>query len=237
MSTGVEILCNLVVVSVSPRRKRPRVGRTPGSPPNREAILEAARSYFVRHGYDRATIRAIAAYASVDPALVHHYFGSKDQLLVAALKLPVNPRDVLPELLDGPVEGIGERLLRRVLSVWAGDLETGGHMIGLIRASITHEDAARMMREFFTREIIGRLVEELEVPQPRLRVGLVASQLMGLAMARFIVRMESIASADSETLIACYAPTIQRYLTGPLPGDHAARPGRAKTRGRRVLLA
>jgi tetracycline repressor-like protein len=75
------------------------------------------------------------------------------------------------------------------------------------------------------------------VPQPRLRVGLVASQLMGLAMARFIVRMESIASADSETLIACYAPTIQRYLTGPLPGDHAARPSRAKTRGRRALQA
>jgi hypothetical protein len=76
-----------------------------------------------------------------------------------------------------------------------------------------------MMREFFTREIIGRVVESLEVPQPRLRIGLVASQLMGLAMCRFILRLGPIADADPETLIACYAPTIQRYLTGRLPGD------------------
>lgn len=199
------------------------MGRTPGSPPNREAILDAARNYFERHGYERATIRGIAAEAGVDPALVHHYFGSKQQLLVAALKLPVNPREVLPELLAGPVEGIGERLLRRILSVWGADWARGGNLIGLIRTSMTHEDAARMMREFFTREVIGRLAEELEVPQPRLRIGLVASQLMGLAMARFIIRLEPIASADPETLIACYGPTIQRYLTGPLPGDEAAR--------------
>ena len=210
-------------MKVSSRRKRPRVGRAPGSPPNREAILEAARDYFEHHGYDRATIRGIAAEAGVDPALVHHYFGSKDQLLVAALQLPVNPRDVVPELLDGPVESIGERLLRRALSVWGDDWASGGHMISLIRASMTHENAAQMMREFFTREIIGRLAEKLEVPQPRLRVALVASQLMGLAMARFIIRMEPIASADPETLIAAYAPTVQRYLTGPLPGDEAAR--------------
>jgi len=96
-------------------------------------------------------------------------------------------------------------------------------MISLIRASMTHENAAQMMREFFTREIIGRLAEKLEVPQPRLRVALVASQLMGLAMARFIIRMEPIAGADRETLIAAYAPTIQRYLTGSLPGDDAGR--------------
>lgn len=208
-------------MSASSKRKRPRVGRAPGSPPNREAILDAALGYFARHGYDRATIRAIAAEAGVDPALVHHYFGSKDQLLVAALKLPVNPRDVVPELLAGPVGDIGERLLRRVLSVWGADSARGGHMIALIRAAITRDEAARMMREFFTREVVGRLAEKLEVSQPRLRVALVASQLMGLAMARFIVRMEPVASADPETLIAAYAPTIQRYLTGPLPGDAA----------------
>jgi len=100
-------------------------------------------------------------------------------------------------------------------------------MISLIRASMTHENAAQMMREFFTREIIGRLAEKLDVPQPRLRVALVASQLMGLAMARFIIRMEPIASADPEMLIAAYAPTIQRYLTGPLPGDDGARARKA----------
>ena len=219
-------------MSASSKRKRSHVGRAPGSPPNREAILDAALGYFARHGYDRATIRAIAAEAGVDPALVHHYFGTKDQLLVAALKLPLNPRDVVPELLAGPEDSIGERLLRRALSVWGADRDSGGQMIALIRASMTHDDAARMMREFFTREVIGRLAEKLEVSQPRLRIGLVASQLMGLAMARFIVRMEPIASADPETLIAAYAPTIQRYLTGPLPGDRLRRANRTRTQPR-----
>jgi AcrR family transcriptional regulator len=202
-----------------PKRKRPRVGRAPGSPPNREAILEAARAYFERHGYDRATIRAIAAQAGVDPALVHHYFGPKDQLLVAALQLPVNPREVVAELLAGDVSTIGERLMRRVLAVWGKEWAAGGTLVGLMRAAMTRDDAAAMMREFFSREIIGRIVDALGVPQPRFRIGLVASQLMGLAMTRFILRMEPIASADPETLIAFYAPTFQRYLTGRLPGD------------------
>jgi len=207
------------VAKAQARRTRPRLGRNPGSPPNREAILDAARSYFARHGYDRATIRGIAAEAGVDPALVHHYFGSKDQLLVAALKLPLNPRDVVPELLAGDIDTLGERLLRRLLAIWGADGHSGGALIGLVRASVTHEDAARMMREFITREVIGRLADALEMPEPRLRAALVGSQLLGLAMARFIIKMEPIASADPETLIAAYAPTIQRYLTGSLRGS------------------
>ncbi len=112
----------------------------------RKAILEAARRYFERHGYERATIRAIAAEAGVDPALVHHYFGNKERLLVAALRLPVNPREILPQILEGPAEEIGERLLRRALSVWGADSAAGGHMIRLIRTSITHENAAYVYR-------------------------------------------------------------------------------------------
>ena len=231
MSTGVELLGNLVAVTATARRQRTRAGRTPGSPPNREAILQAARGYFERHGYDGATIRAIAAEARVDPALVHHYFGSKDQLLVAALKLPINPRELVGELLAGDPDTIGERMMRRVLAVWGEQWETGGPLIGLIRTAMTHEDAARMMREFFTREIIGRVVESLEVPQPRLRIGLVASQMIGLAMCRFILRLEPIAGADPEMLIACYAPVVQRFMTGPLPGDVS--PGRTSRTERR----
>lgn len=206
-------------MTATARRKRPRIGRAPGSPPNREAILQAARAYFEQHGYDGATIRGIAGKAGVDPALVHHYFGSKDQLMVAAMKLPLNPRDVVAELIAGDVDTVGERMLRRVLAVWGDEWGKGGPFIGLIRSAVTREDAARMMREFFTREIIGRVVESLDVSQPRLRVALVASQLMGLAMVRYILRFEPIASADPETLIACYAPTVQRFMTGPLPGD------------------
>ncbi len=214
----------LLGVTATARRRGVRTGRAPGSPPNREAILDAARACFSRDGYDRATIRSIAAQAGVDPALVHHYFGSKDRLLVAALKLPVNPRELLPELIAGGIEGLGERLLRSILAVWGADWAAGGTLVGLIRASATNENAASMMREFFAREVIGRLAEALDMPQPRLRAGLVGSQLVGLAMARFVIRIEPIASADPETLIACYAPTFQRYLAGSLPGDAEGSP-------------
>jgi hypothetical protein len=128
----------------------------------------------------------------------------------------------VPQLLAGDVNTLGERMLRKVLAVWGADLRAGGALLGLVRASLTHEDAAAMMREFFTREMIGRIAAALEVPQPRLRAALVASQMMGILMVRFIIRMEPLASADPETLIASYAPTIQRYLTGTLPGDEAA---------------
>lgn len=183
--------------------------------------MSAARKQFSRLGYDRATIRGIAAEARVDPALVHHYYGTKDQLLVAALSLPVNPAEMVPELLRGDVAGLGERLLRRFLQLWASQPPARGALVGLVRAAASHERAARMMREFFQREVLGRLADALDMSQPRLRAGLVASQLIGLAMTRFVIRMEPIASADPETLVACYAPTIQRYLTGPLPGDDA----------------
>jgi AcrR family transcriptional regulator len=198
--------------------KRRRLGRTPGSPANREAIRAAALEQFTKRGYDRATIRDIAATAGVDPALVLHYFRSKDQLFVAALKFPVNPREVVPELLAGGVEGLSERLLRRALSVWTSD-HGGGTMVGLIRSSASHDEAARMMREFFTREVVGRIAKSLGMPQPELRAALVASQLIGLAMARFVVRFEPIASASIDDMVAWYAPTLQRYLTAPLRGD------------------
>jgi AcrR family transcriptional regulator len=223
MSTSVDISSKLRGVSLAARRKRVRLGRTPGSPPNREAILEAARAYFTEHGYEQATIRGIAAAAGVDPALVHHYFGAKDQLMVEALKLPINPHDVVRQIVTGPADGVGERLLRQILAVWGADSAAGGALIGLIRAAVTHDDAARMVREFFVRELIVPLVEKLGSSQPRLRAALVASQVMGLAMARFVIGIEPIASAEPEVLLACYAPTFQRYLTGPLPGDRASR--------------
>ena len=207
--------------SLEKRKVRP--GRPAGSPPNREAILSAARQQFAQRGYDSATIRTIAAAAGVDPALVHHYFGSKDVLFAAALQLPVSPREVVPGLLAGGVDGLGERLLRRLFELWAAD-PGGGPLIGLIRSAASHQEAARMVREYVTREVLERIAASLDLPQPRLRAALAASQVIGLAMARFVVRVEPIASADPELLVACYAPTLQRYLTGPLP-EHPTKSG------------
>jgi AcrR family transcriptional regulator len=197
-----------------------RAGRPAGSPPNREAILAAAREQFRERGYDSATIRGIAASAGVDPALVHHYFGSKEDLFAAALQLPTSPREALEGVLAGDPDGLGERLVRRFLELWAADAGgIGDTIVGLLRSATTHADAARMVREFISREALGRIAEALDVPQPRLRAALAGSQLIGLALARFVIGVEPIASADIETLVACYAPTLQRYLTGPLPGD------------------
>jgi len=180
----------------------------------------AALEQFTKLGYDRATIRDIAAAAGVDPALVLHYFGSKDQLLVAALEFPVNPRELVTELLAGGVEGLSERLLRRALSVWSSQ-RGGGTMVGLIRSAASHDEAARMMKEFFAREVTGRVARSLGMPQPELRAALVASQVIGLALARFVVRFEPIATASIDDMVSWYAPTLQRYLTGPLAGDTA----------------
>jgi AcrR family transcriptional regulator len=203
-------------------RRRP--GRPAGSPPNEEAILAAAREQFAQRGYEQASIRAIAAGAGVDPALVHHYFGSKERLFAAAVRLPIVPSEVIPGLVaDGP-DGLGERMLRTIVELWASHADV---FVGLVRSATSNEEAARMFREFLQHHFVGPVAEALGVPQPQLRAALVSSQFIGLQMARHIFRLEPIASADPETLVACYAPALQRCMTGPLPGDGDDPPGEA----------
>src|SRR5215472_9171535 len=192
---------------------RPRSGRPRGSPPNRAAILAAARAHFAGRGYDRATIRGIAIDAGVDPALIYHYFGSKAELLAAALAMPHDPPENVARTLAGGAEGLGERILREFLGAWESDR---GTLMGLFRSASSHADAARILREFFVGEFARRVADAAAAPQPELRAALVFSELTGLAMARFVIRVEPIASADVTTLVACFAPTLDRYLTGPL---------------------
>ncbi|MFI7574242.1 TetR family transcriptional regulator [Micromonospora sp. NPDC049497] len=193
-----------------------RTGRRPGNPDTREAILRAARDAFADRGYDAASIRAIAAAAGVDPALVHHYFGNKDQLFLAAMNAPLNPGELLPAVLAGDRDGIGERLARTFLGVWDSPAGTAG--VALLRSALSNEWTARLLREFITTQVLRRVLEHLDVDPAELpmRGSLVASQLMGLAMVRHVVKLEPAASADPELLVAAVAPTLQRYLTAPL---------------------
>ena len=194
----------------------PRRGRRPGEPATREAVLAAARGRFGSQGYDATTMRQVAADAGVDAALVHYFFGTKADLFVAAVAYPVNPAEVLPKVLEGGPEGVGERLLRMFLDVW--DTQGATPIFALLR-STTHDGAAGMLREFITREVVGRVARSIDADRPELRATLCGSQLMGLAMARYVVKVEPLASADRETVVACVAPTLQRYLTGPLGPD------------------
>ncbi|MCF0095728.1 TetR family transcriptional regulator [Micromonospora sp. NPDC049114] len=194
-----------------------RTGRRPGNPDTREAILDAARAAFAERGFDAASIRGIAATAGVDPALVHHYFGSKDQLFLAAMNFPVDPGQMVPRVLAGDREGVGERLVRTFLSIW--DSPAGSAGVALLRSAVSNEWTARLLREFITTQVLRRVLDQLDVDPAELplRGSLVATQLIGLAMIRHVVRMEPVASADPETLVAAIGPTIQRYVTGELP--------------------
>jgi AcrR family transcriptional regulator len=191
---------------------RARSGRRPGASGTRDAILLAARARFAEVGYDRATIRAIALQAGVDPALVMHFFGSKQQLFLAAIELTVNPAEVVPALLEGGVDGLGERLARFYLGMWE-DARTRDGVAGIMRSAFTHEDAAALLRGYLGSELFGRLVPSIEGPDPTLRVELAGAHLVGIAMARYVVKVEPLASAGVETVVAAVGPTIQRYLS------------------------
>ena len=192
----------------------PRTGRRPGTTGRtRERILQAARQDFSNAGYDGVTIRGIAAQAKVDPALVLHYFESKDGMFRAAVEFPVDPKEFIPRLLAPGLDGLGERLVKFFLETW--DSPSGSPLLGLIRSVVANEEAAAILREFVTREVLARIAKALELDHPELRAGLVASQLVGLAMLRYVVKVEPLASASREDVVVWLGPTLQHYLTDP----------------------
>ncbi|GAB3186182.1 TetR family transcriptional regulator [Micromonospora palomenae] len=194
-----------------------RTGRRPGNPDTRQAILAAARTTFAERGFDAASIRVIAAAAGVDPALVHHYFGSKEELFRATVEIPLDPAALLPVVLAGGADGVGERLVRTFLGVW--DSPAGKAAMALLRSAVNNDWTARLLREFLVTQVLRRVLDHLDVPPAELplRGSLVATQMIGLAMMRYVIRLEPVASAAPETLVAAIGPTVQRYLTGDLP--------------------
>ncbi len=194
-------------------------GRRPGESGTREAILGAARTAFSDLGYDRTTIRGIARDAHVDPSLVLHYFGSKADLFVAALQLPVDPGDVIARVVrsDDPDvrERLGETVVRTFLSAWE-PAENREPLVAMVRSALTNATAQAMVREYLGGKVFGPITTALGVPDGQLRATLVGSQFIGLAIMRYVTRVEPIASATPEQLVAALGPTVQRYLTGSL---------------------
>ena len=193
----------------------PRTGRRSGDVDTRAEILGAARTLFAADGYDATSLRAIARAADVDPALVHHYFNGKPDVFASAFALPFSPDDVLPRLADGPPDELGERVVRLFLAVWDGP--GAEHLAGILRSALTHDAAAAMLREFMTATLLEGIARSLDVEEPRTRAALCAAHLVGLGVLRQILGFAPLRELDDETLVAWLAPTLQRYLTGPLP--------------------
>ncbi|WP_194893428.1 TetR/AcrR family transcriptional regulator [Catenulispora pinisilvae] len=190
--------------------KRP--GRRPGSADTRGEILDAARAEFASRGYEKATVRGIARAAGVDSALVHHYFGSKDRVFLAALEFPVDPATVL-ELVAGDPAGVGERLARGVVEVWE-EPQTRERLLAVVRTVASNEEMAALLRGFARPRLIAPLAARIGGPDAEVRVEMAVAQIVGLTMARYVIAVEPIASLSPEKLVDLLAPALQRLLAG-----------------------
>jgi AcrR family transcriptional regulator len=192
-----------------------RPGRPRGESRTREAIAAAARRQFAELGYERTTIRGVAQEAGVDPALVHHFFGSKQKLFLSVTEFPFQPEDVMADVLAGRRSQAGLRLARILLGRWENP-EAREILTGILRAAASEPEAAQMARELFTERVRDAIVDSLGVDDAPLRANLIASHSIGLLMARYILRVEPLASTATEALIEAIAPSFQHYLTRPL---------------------
>ncbi|MFC9325472.1 TetR family transcriptional regulator [Kitasatospora sp. NPDC057015] len=196
-----------------PPAPRKKTGRRPGGADTRRTVLEAARAEFAARGYEKASMRAIGRAAGVDAALLHHYFGSKDRLFMAAMEFPVEPEAVVALVLAGDRATVGERVAGFLLDVWEQPAALE-RLLALLRAAATTEQVAQLMRGFVQEELVLRIANELGLEQAELRAELMLSQVLGLAMARYVLKVEPLASATRAELVPLLAPTFQGYLGG-----------------------
>lgn len=197
--------------------RTPRTGRRPGAAgtETREAVRAAARRLFAERGFEGASMRAIASEAGVDAALITHFFGSKANLLAAAIEWPFDPERELPRILSEGRDQAGARLVALFVRTW--DREGSRNpVITLLRAAMNEPIAAELLADFMRTQLFGPLLAALGSDQPDARANLVAAQLGGLGLTRYILRFEPLASAQPRDVIRWVAPGIQRYLTEPL---------------------
>lgn len=199
------------------RRGRPRKER--GAASTRSAIVRAAAEEFTERGYEAASLRAVARRAGVDSALVHHYFDDKAELFAATLEAPLRPDRVLDVVLGAPREQVGETLVRYLLTQLE-DERAAGRMVLILRTVLSSGPGTRMLREFLTREVFARLAALTHADDADLRADLAASQIVGLMMTRYALKLQPIASADPDELARRVGPVIQWHLFGDIDGGH-----------------
>jgi len=192
-----------------------KTGRRPGRPDTRGEIVAAAARCFARAGYDATSTRQVAADAGVDPALVRRFFGGKEELFTEVAAALIDPDRVMTAVAAGATDQAGERLLRYFLAL-LGDVQQPGPLLGVVRSAVTSEQAAHALRIFLAQRVLGGIAEALHIDQGEVRAALAASQLVGIAVSRYAVRLPSLAAADDEQVIGWVAPVLQHYLTGDL---------------------
>jgi AcrR family transcriptional regulator len=192
-----------------------RSGRRRGEPDTKGQILASARKLFARDGLDRTPIRAIAADAGVDAALVHHYFGTKHKLFLAAVALPIDPLLVVGPMREVPIDELGETLVRTVVGIWDGEMQQAG--IALLRTVIGGPDPT-LIRTMVLEVILAEITQRVDHPRGTgpVRANLIGSAVLGMIMTRYFLRFEPLASMPAEAVVANLGPTLQRYLTGPV---------------------
>ena len=201
--------------------KRKKAGRRAGTSGTRDRIATEARLSFGTHGFERTTIRDVAAAADVNPALVMHYFGSKERLFVDTMVIPFDPAPVVTTLLDGERSTLGRRLAAFLLDAFE-DPRSRAVLLGRIRAAVGSPDAAALVREKITGELIGPLSRSLGVDEPDLRAGLASTALMGFAVTRFIVAIDAVAALTRERAEAYLGRQLQEALVEPLEASTGA---------------
>lgn len=186
-------------------------GRRPAGEDARAQIVEAARAELAAKGYDGTSLRGVARAAGVDPALVHHYFDGKTAVFAAAMEVPFDPRVVVDRILDVPDDRLGESLARGFLHVWDNP-EGRERIAALLRSAATHDDPMTLLRQFLLHEVFGRVAARVGPQDLERRAALVATQMIGLAFARYVAGLPGVADAEPDELVAAVGPVIQRYL-------------------------
>jgi AcrR family transcriptional regulator len=211
---------------VPPRGRRPA-----GGSDTREEILTAGGELFAEIGFERTTMRMVAARADVDPALIHHYFGNKDGLLAAALALPVDPAELLAGLDKDP-DHAGQAIVRRIIGVWEADPETRRRLLALMRVGLSHDHAAGVLRDLLGRTILTAVARVVADDHRPLRAALVGTQMGGLLLGRYVLGIPAVRDATLEQLVVAIGPVVQHYLTGPVSSAEDTRQNGRGTRRR-----
>ncbi|MEU9191110.1 TetR family transcriptional regulator [Streptomyces sp. NPDC048484] len=204
------------MTDAAPRRRgRPSRTDSADTPAARDRILAAAREEFAERGFEKTSMRGIAKAADVDSALVHHYFGTKEQVFEASIEVAIGPLLSAPgAIAEGPLDGVGERLARFFFGAWENPA-TRKALLAIVRSAVNNEIAAGVFRRLISAQLLRRIAGQLDLPDAELRAELAAAQLVGIAMLRYVIKVEPLASADPEQIINRVSPVIQSHLTAP----------------------